>query len=796
MTTSRLLQQRFTQGELDPKMFGRSDIEQYYGAMATAENIVSLPQGGFKRRGGLEHLGINPRIQTLAVPTVTAPNGGTTGNATDQNSATSLTTTVNISTTNPYVVVQYDMTTSQAMGIVYVYGLALTAGASSEFFLQVSSNASTWVTLGDALSVTTTAKDFSRRVQASYRYVRLVRIGATGLGTAKATITGMDLYLSGALSEAEHITFEFSSDQSYQMVATDKNLAVWRDGVLQIDLYLAQLTSARLLDITYTQSADTLIIFHEDFPTYIVQRSGADDVWTTGLLAFANIPTFPFTEVIQTGAAAGFGNITPAATTGTIKITAASGTFNSTHVNQYIEGNGGRAKIFSVVSATVVNVFVEIPFFNTDVILAANWELLTGYEATWSVSRGWPICGTFHEGRLWIGGSKSRPTTVWASRVGIYFDFDQGTALDDEGISATIDTDQLNRITNMYSGRALMIFTTGSEFIIPQTLNEPITPSNISTTRQSRIGATRALGVFEIEGGVFYCQNGGQSVQEFIFDDTQQAFTNNTLSLLSGHIVKNPVDFNLRRATSLDDEALLIMVRSNGEATIATIQRSQLISSFCRQTTDGLFKACGVDYNDIYFTVERSINGVTERYFERYNEDHLLDASTQFTSGLPATTFTGLDHLEGKECRVVADGSVMATQTVVGGSITIERAVTTQLEVGLWFQPIMKDLPSSAAPSNSSNGGANIMGKLISISEIIVRLFETSACIINNKPLYFRRFGPVGISPLDASPTLFSGLKRLYGWRGYTDTGQVTITQDVPAPLTVLALSKRITFEG
>jgi hypothetical protein len=796
MTTSRLLQQRFTQGELDPKMLGRSDIEQYYGAMEIAQDIVTMPQGGFKRRGGLEHIDKNLRVLTLAVPTVTAPNGGTTGNATDQNPATSLTTTTNISTTNPYVVVQYDITTLQAMGVVYIYGLALTAGTSSEFYLQASTDASAWATLGGALSVTTTAKNFTRRIGNSYRYVRLVRIGATDLGTAKATLTGMDLYLSGALSSARHITFEFSSDQAYQLVATDKNLAVYLDGVLQIDLYLAEITSARLLDITYTQSADTLIIFHEDFPTYIIQRAGADDAWTTGLLAFANIPAYAFTEVIQTGAVAGFGNITPSAATGTIKITAVSGTFNSTHINQYIEGNGGRAKVLSIVSGLIVNAFVEIPFYNTDAILAANWELLTGYEPTWSVSRGWPICGTFHEGALWIGGSKSRPTTTWRSRVGIYYDFDQGTGLDDEGMSVTLDNDQLNRITNMYSGRDLMVFTTGTEFIFPQSLNEPITPSNVSVARQSRIGSTRGLGVFEVEGGVFYCQNGGQSVQEFIFNDSQQAYGNNILSLLSGHIVKNPVDFNLRRATSLDDGALLVMVRSNGEATIATIQRSQSIGSFCRQTTDGLFKACGVDYNDIYFTVERTISGVTERYLERYNEEYLLDASTKFTTGLPATTFYGLEHLDGKECRVVADGSIMENRTVVGGSITVERAVTTSLEVGLWFQPIMKDLPSSAAPTNSSNGGASIMGKLISISEIIVRLYQTSACKINNKSLYFRRFGPIGISPLDAAPPQFTGVKRLHGWRGYTDTGQVTITQDVPAPLTVLALSKRITFEG
>lgn len=793
MTTTRLIQQRFTQGELDPKMLGRTDIDQYYGAAETMENVVAMTQGGFKRRGGLEHIQKILRQLTITAPTVSAPNGGTTGNLTDQSTATSFTTTTNISTTNPYVVAQYDLTTSQSMAVVYIYDIALTAGTSLEFYVQGSNDASSWTDVGDALALSTTAKDYSRRVDNSYRYLRIVRIGSTDLGTAKVTLTGMDLFTSGNLSESRELTFEFSSDQSYLMLATDKNLAVYRDGELQIDLYVADLTSARLADISYTQSADTLIIFHEDVQTYRVQRAGADDAWTVDRLPFENIPYHAFTEVAQTGAAAGFGTLTPSATTGTIKLTAASGTFTSGHVNQYIEGNGGRARVLSLVSATVVNAFIEIPFYNTDAIAAASWELLTGYEETWSVSRGWPICGTFHEGRLWIGGSKARPTTAWGSRVGIYYDFDLGTALDDEGIEVSLDTDQLNRITNLYSGRNLMVFTTGAEFIFPQSLNEPITPSNVSTSRQSRIGSTRGLGVFEVEGGVFYYQNGGQSVQEFIFNDTQQAYGNNILSLLSGHLVKNPVDFTMRRATSLDDGTLLVLVRSNGEASIATVQRSQQIGAFTKQTTDGLFKSCGVDYNDIYFVVERTIDGVAERYLERLNENHYLDASTRFTAGLPTATFTGLYQLDGEECRVIADGSVMVRRTPSSGSVTIERNATEYCEIGLWFQPIFKDLPSAAAPTNSSNGFASIMGKKVSISEIVARFYETSNCKINDKTVNFREFGA---DTLDAPPPFFTGLKRLFGWRGYTDTGQVTITQDEPGGLSILALSKRITFEG
>lgn len=782
---AQIIQRRFTQGELDPKMLGRSDIDQYSGAAETMQNVIGLTQGGFTRRGGLEHIDqLLKELTSVSSPTITATNGGTGSNANDRSSGTSLTTTNNVSTTNPYVVVHYDLASAQTIGVVYIFGLALTvSGTSSQFYVQVSTDNSAWTSVGDALTLTTTAKNYSRRVEGSYRYVRLARIGSTDLSTNKVTLTDFNVYTHATNSPARIINFEFNTDQSYILCLTDKNIAVYLDGEHQVDVYASSLTSARLSDINWAQSADTLIIFHEDFNPILVQRQGADDYWTASDLTFDTIPYHAFTETTQTGTAASMGTLTPSATSGTITLTLGSGTWPSGKENQYVEGNGGLARILSAKSSTVVNAFVEIPFYNTDAIAATDWNYITGYEAAWSSTRGYPICGTFHSGRLWIGGSKQRPTTLWGSRVGLFYDFALGASLDDDGIEATLDTDQLNRITNVYSGRNLMVFTTGAEFIIPSTTNEPITPSNISTLRQSRIGSQRGLRVSEIEGGIFYVQNGGKTIQEFIFVDTQQAYGNNFISILSGHLINNPSDICLRRATSTDDGALLAIVRSDGDATIATIQRSQQIACFCDQTTDGTFVACGADYNDMYFVVTRnSLN-----YLERLNSDHFLDASVRTTTGLPTDTFTGLSHLNGEECRVYADESVLANVTPSGGSATISRDAEESCEIGLWFAPIVKDLPTEFLEQKS------VLGKKMTIKEVTLRLYNTASIKVNGKILSFRGFGLSGSgSPLDTPPPQFTGIKRIFGFRGWDYTAQVTITQDEPGPMTVLEQSKHV----
>ena len=778
----RTIQHRFTQGELDPKLLGRTDIDQYYGAVETGTNVIAMTQGGFKRRGGLEHIDEMLRITTfIGTPsiTITAPNGGTAANANDQSSLTTFTTTTNISTLNPYVVIHYDLGSALTIGVLYLFNFALTSGTSSQFFMQVSTDNVAWTSLGAALTVTTTSKNYSRRVEGAYRYVRLARIGATDLGTAKAVFTDFNVFTQAANSAVRIVDFQFNTDQSYIFAMTDKNVAVYLDGDLQLDIYVENLSSARLSDISWTQSGDTMLLFHEDLQPLVIQRRGADDYWTVDGLSFDNAPFHAFTEVVQTGAALTLGTMTPSATSGTVTLTFSSGTLPAGTANQYFEGNGGLARVLSAVSATVVNAFVEIPFYSTAAIANTDYNYLSGYEAAWSSTRGYPICGTFHNGRLWIGGSKSRPTTAWASKVGLFYDFALGTAFDDEGIEITLDTDQLNRIINIYSGRNLMIFTSGAEFIIPTSLNEPITPSNVSTARQSKVGSQRGLRVQEVEGGVLYVQNGGQSIQEFIFVDTEQAYANNLLSLLSGHLIENPLDISLRRATSADDGALLAVVRADGELTIATIQRSQKIASFTNHTTDGEFLACGADYNDLYFAVTRN----NLNYLERMNDDHFLDASVRTTSGLPATVFTGLGHLNGESCRVYADDTELASVTPSGGSATIETAATEFCEIGLWFQPTITDLPVEFPEQKT------IIGKLLNIAEVVLRLRNTSSLIVNDKDISFIEFGQ---QVLNEPPAQFTGIKRIHGFLGWDNTGQVTITQDQVGTMEMLALSKVI----
>ena len=112
MAKTRFIQNSFTSGVLSPLINGRIDIEQFYNGLQLGDDVVLIPQGGVKRRPGTKY--IEKMLPVLArnetVPTV--PNGGTAANVNDGNESTVSVTTANISTTNPYVVAQFDLTNS------------------------------------------------------------------------------------------------------------------------------------------------------------------------------------------------------------------------------------------------------------------------------------------------------------------------------------------------------------------------------------------------------------------------------------------------------------------------------------------------------------------------------------------------------------------------------------------------------------------------------------------------------------------------------------------------------------
>lgn len=160
------------------------------------------------------------------------------------------------------------------------------------------------------------------------------------------------------------------------------------------------------------------------------------------------------------------------------------------------------------------------------------------------------------------------------------------------------------------------------------------------------------------------------------------------------------------------------------------------------------------------------------------------------TAAKATTAWSGLSHLQGKIVDIVADGYVATQKTVAAGAITLDKAAYS-VEIGLHYKSTIQTLPPEVP-----TGQGTAQGNALSIHEIIVRFYKTKGGSINGQPITTRRFGTGAV--LDQPIAEFTGDKRVenLGW-GRTGSGDsdgtVTIEQDQPLPLQVLAVIKRLT---
>ena len=701
------------------------------------------------------------------------------------------------------------------------------------------------------------------------------------------------LYDSPVPENFKLIPFQFSRTDTYLLAVQGGRIKVYKDDVFQVNVVAADITSAMVPDLKYTQAVDTLIIVHQDMhPKRLVRNS--DVSWTFEDLPLSFIPTYAFTphfhypQFTITPSAVD-GNITLTASGGTtdtgtaqggssntiqlkaatsftglntpvgmnVTLTGGTGSGQSKHVHAYdvatktitIDGtwttapdattaykvvrfgpssvgeiitrrqggsfNGGQARVVQHVSDTVVDAVVQIPFFDTTALTNpisgpavptesnSAWQAETGYENTWSDTLGWPRTASFYEARLYFGGTALRPNTLWGSKVAQYFDFDQGTGLDDEGVEATLNVNEFNEITNLNAGPDLQIFTSGGEFVVIQEASQPVTPATFMVKPQTQIGSKPGLPVVNIGGSALFIQRQGQSLVSMQYNQEQGGYGTLPLSTLSSHLLKTPIDMARRRAVSTDEtDQIYIVNGDDGSITLYSIMPDQNVIAPSRivlsnHIPEGL---SGVIYNEKFVSIAAVVTDVyvivTARYQtaipSQYNYKAFIlkfdeSVSTDFSkTGVTAsgTPMIGVTPDTSVPVQVIGDGIVESTEKT-GGIITFDRQYNTW-EVGRTFDVEIKTMPVEPRLASGS-----VFGLKKRIVQVDAPVYKSQNMVINNQPVAFRAFG-AGI--LDAPVAEFTGTKTVRGLLGFSQTSQITVTQSVPLKLTLLGLEYRVSI--
>lgn len=348
-------------------------------------------------------------------------------------------------------------------------------------------------------------------------------------------------------------------------------------------------------------------------------------------------------------------------------------------------GSFGIARVLAYTSATQVTAEILKPLPSGN--YTDDWR-----ESMWSDKSGWPTSAAFHEGRLWWFGKNA----IWGSVSDAYDSFDEETEGDSGPLNRTIGSGPVDRVNWALSLQRLLLGTDGSEISIrSNSFDEPLTPTAFNLKDAGTNGAS-AIAAAKLDQRGYFIQAGGNRIFQISFDPNQQDYQSREADVLVPEIGSPGIT---AMAVQRQPETRLHLVRSDGYVVLMVNNPAEDVSPFVLINSDGaagvIENVCvlpGQPENATYYIVRRTVNGSTVRYIEKLATwaqsqgatDSRLSDSHVVYSGAATATITGLDHLEGEDVVVWADGVALwddATDapklfTVASGSISLPAAAS------------------------------------------------------------------------------------------------------------------------
>jgi hypothetical protein len=666
-------------------------------------------------------------------------------------------------------------------------------------------------------------------------------------------ITFNDLYPE-SYEDVRIESFTFSSLEKYIVIFKGNGTILVYEVSVEPPKLVAQINGSPYVDgfldsMSVVQSQDTMLITHYDvYPKQLIRyrRSDATE-WRLENMPLANIPTYDFVtdptnvwdEVTFT-----YNNFS---NNDSYKITI-DGVVNdctffitySGYQNRNEDVSGTVANLQSVFGAgftvtanyqtnntfvgtteytwqTLTNITIEanttgggkalgvysVPTDTSLFIVPVYDTASTTTEPVWSDVRGYPATCCIFQGRLWFGGSRSRPQTIWGSRSGSYFDFgvaDPNNLLANDALDLTLSDTASNIIVNITSQKDLLVFTSGGVFRIGGDDNL-ITPSTVYGLKENEFGSKFAPSV-QLDNSIFYLQNAGAQLNSLNYDFSRDTYITNPQALLSDHLLNNPID--LARITAGDDYNSNFMFVLNSDGTCALFNRleSQATSTWTPFTTDGVIKSiCGV-YSEMYCLIEResATTGEKEIYLERYLENNIfIDNYKHIVNETPSDLIPLQDRFMnawgGKQIVALMDNYPVVFDYNIVGNISDGYNLqlpfaASDIYIGLPLDMVIETMPY--AP-NLQSGNARFNKK---------RVFTVTCDMYNSLGFYIEYAGrtyhvadrDMGFI-LNKPPQSVSKIQEV-NLLGYNTEGNIKITSSEPVPVTLRSLQLEIKTTG
>lgn len=462
-----------------------------------------------------------------------------------------------------------------------------------------------------------------------------------------------------------------------------------------------------------------------------------------------------------------------------ITLTLSAAGWRADDVGKYVSVNAGLVKITAFGSATSVTGIVLTEVTSAVAAPPSAWTLQAN---SWNAVRGYPRSVTINKQRLYLANTVKYPQTIWGSEIRGYLSYRIGIA-DDEAFAFELDGANNSPIMHLSPLRKMAVLTESDEMSLTGGQEKPITPTNIDKNDESSSGANDVKPI-KVGNELIYVSPDGLKVRSLGYRYDIDGFSSPDRTVFAEHITKS----GIRELAFEKQDATLYAPRNDGVMAVCAYDIEQEVVGWGRWITDGKFESIAViptaTGEDTYVIVSRVINGVLKRYIEVLDRNVLVDCAVVASDPTPKTVWTGLSHLEGKVVQVRADNAYSGEYTVTGGQIELDLPASS-VQIGLKFNPLIELLQPELGGQGSTS-----QANPITTANVIVRVLDTQALMINGQESEFRQFD---IPVLDLPPPTVDG-----DVRTYTLSDSVYLTKQViecpfPAPFHVLNVIRKLT---
>jgi hypothetical protein len=406
----------------------------------------------------------------------------------------------------------------------------------------------------------------------------------------------------------------------------------------------------------------------------------------------------------------------------------------------------------------------------------------TNPPATWATT-GYPGSVGFHKGRMYLGGSRGHPITIWGSKAGEdnFEDYDFGTALDDEALELPLARDGV--LQWLQGGNNLFVGSDAAEHvIIGEPSSEPITPTGVDGPQQSSYGSTRIHGQWLSEK-LAYVSNDRKRVYLMQFNRDAQQRLSDEITFQAEHITAGLIqDISIGQ----NPRGHIWCSLQDGNLVGSTFQRETDTKAWFRYSTEaGNIKSLAIAENYgisvLWTLVVRNDKLYLERTGTQIIDSHIVRDYQAATS-----IIDGLDHLEGLGVQVLSGGAYAGTYLVDSGEVVVnDQFENTSFVVGLGISSTLKTLPIDLLSPTDS-----IASKLLRWNKIYVRLTGLRPNINGQIPPDRK------VQTAMDSPDVLHDDMNITGSLGRDRDGQILLTQDLPFATEILGLFGELQQDG